>query len=161
MLQTMTASDGVNTHSTDNDSTLTGNIGDLINNEKKVSVDLRKVRKYVKDDLFYRVVDVFEDDQLKVDSFLYKDFMTRAKRAVTGRGPDDDTDSDTKAYMKYLWTRVTSKKSYNKWLALKRSNAYQSVQDRFFRKFVFCCLNLINHQKRHLIFTTSMRPRFV
>lgn len=114
---------------------MAANIGQLINDERKVSGDLRKVRNYVKDDLFFRVVDVYDDKQLKVDSFLYKDFMTRATRAVMGRGMDDDSNNDTRAYMKYLWTRVTSKKSYNKWLALKRSNAYQSVQDRFFRKY--------------------------
>ena len=131
----MTGGNGGGTANETQEATMAANIGQLINDERKVSGDLRKVRNYVKDDLFFRVVDVYDDKQLKVDSFLYKDFMTRATRAVMGRGMDDDSNNDTRAYMKYLWTRVTSKKSYNKWLALKRSNAYQSVQDRFFRKY--------------------------
>ena len=110
------------------------NVGDLINNEAKVTNDLRKVMRYVKDDLFFRVIDVFNDDQFKVNSFLYKDFMTRVKTTLTGKGHDDPLDSNGKAYMKYIWMRLGIKKSYKEWLAMKRSNAYQAVQDRFYRK---------------------------
>ena len=110
------------------------NVGDLINNESRVREDLRKIQTYVKEDLFYQVIDMFEDDQLKVNSYLYNDFMMKGKTVVTGMEMEESMDGNLKAYMKFLWVRLGSKKSYKEWLAMKRSNAYQAVQDRFFRE---------------------------
>lgn len=110
------------------------NIGEMINNETKVSGDIQKIMRYVKDDLFFRVIDVYDENQFKVNSYLYNDFMSRGKTVVTGLPRDGLMDTNKKAYMKYLWTRIGSKKSYKVWLAMKRSNAYQAVQDRFFRE---------------------------
>ena len=111
-------------------------INALINNENKIREDLDKVKKYVKDDLFYRVIDVFDDNQLEVDSYLYKDFMKRCKSIVTGVGGAGEGGGTMQAYMKYLWLQLGKNRSYSKWLSTKRSNCYQSVQDKFFSKYL-------------------------
>ena len=106
----------------------------LIADERRINQDIEKLMRYVKEDLFFRAIDVFEENQLKVDSYLYRDFMKRGKTAITGLGINDDLPNNLMTYMKYLWSKVASKKFYKYWLATRRSNAYQAVQDRFFRK---------------------------
>lgn len=114
------------------------NSADRINNERAVTSDMEKIMRYVKDDLFFRVIDVFSDEQFMADSYLHKDFMARARKVLPGAVIGDPITSDGTAYMKFLWTRLVSKKSYKDWLSMKRSNAYQAVQDRFFRKYIMC-----------------------
>jgi len=106
----------------------------LINNEAKVVEDMRKAMRYVKDDLFYRVIDVYNDDALKEGAFFHVDFMNNFATQVTGMARHEPLDGNWRAYIRYLWQQMRLKKSYKTWLAMKRSNSYQAVQDRFFRK---------------------------
>ena len=62
---------------------------DLIGNETKVREDLQKVMKYVKEELFLKVIDIWDQDDLKVNGKLYKDFMKRCKTEVTGLKKDE------------------------------------------------------------------------
>jgi len=105
--------------------------GDLINNENKISEDLRKIKGYVKDDLFVRVIDVYNNNEFEIGSFLYRDFLKKCKPLVTDLGPEEEYNAKWSGYMKYLWSQLGIHKSYRAWLSVKRSNAYQAVQDRF------------------------------
>lgn len=109
--------------------------GNLINNEAKITGDTREIMRYVKDTLFYRVIDVYDDEKLLEGAFFHQDFMKNVKPIITGGASVDALNSEWLAYMKYLWTRLSHKKMYKEWLAMKRSNCYQAVQDRFFRKY--------------------------
>jgi len=110
------------------------NSGDLIGNEEKVSSDFVKVMRYVKDELFLRVIDIYSKDGLDMGKYLYNDYMKNCKSLVTDLGAREELTPKWSGYMKYLWSQMVVKKSYRNWLCLKRSNAYQAVQDRFVRK---------------------------
>jgi len=104
-------------------------------NEEKICADIRKVTRYVKEELFLRVIDIYDPRALVVKSgYLYKDFEKRCKTMVTGLGENESLTDETKGYMRCLWSQMLVKKCYRISLCLKRSNAYQAVQDRFIRK---------------------------
>jgi len=111
---------------------------ELINDERVVSADLRKVERYVKEDLFPRIIFMFNDDQMDKGSFLYRDYMANCQSLVGRKGEIYGKDGDVGAndeiselYMTYLWTVIARDRLYKKWLSSKRSNIYQAVQDKF------------------------------
>jgi len=106
----------------------------LFGNKTTVSADLRKIKKYVKEELFQRVIFMFTDDQMDEGSFFHKDYMTNCRDLVGGRGMSDEDDDAEDPYMTHLWTIMAKEKSYKKWLSSKRSNTYQAVQDKFHHK---------------------------
>lgn len=117
---------------TDDDSTVCSEEDDgYVGNDQKVLDDTEKVKKYVKNELFLRVIDVFSPKGLDVGSYLYNDFMKNCKTIVTTLEEDDPLDKKWRGYMKYLWSQLVLNKSYRIWLNVKRSNAYQAVQDKF------------------------------
>ena len=105
-----------------------------INNEAKVAEDMREAMRYVKDDLFCRVIDVYDDNDLKEGKYFHEDFMKNLVPKVTGKTRHEPLSGNWKACIKHLWTQLRLKKSYKTWLAMKRSNSHQAVQDRFFRE---------------------------
>lgn len=106
----------------------------MIGDDARVNKDLRLIERYVKDTLFFRVIDVYKDENLKSDGILHKDFMTNGKTVVAGKSIHEALDQQWKDYMTYLWTKMRMNKSYKVWLAMKRSNTYQAVQDKFMRE---------------------------
>jgi len=94
-----------------------------------------QVKRYVKEDLYRRVIAVFDDDQMAQGSFLHRDYMSKCEDII-GRTvhPESPTTKPTKALMNYVWMNVSKEKLYYKWLCVKRSNSYQSVQDKFYSK---------------------------
>lgn len=105
-----------------------------INDTEKVSKDMKRVKHYVKNDLFLKVIDIFNDNQFEEGSWMHKDYMKNCRIMLTGRRIGERLTENEKSYMKFLWTKMKSEKCYKKWLASKRSNAYQAVQDRFNRE---------------------------
>ena len=127
-----------------NNKTMPGDRDDpqnLIGNKLVLSADLRRVERYVKDDLFSRVIFVFGDGQMKEGSFLHRDFVSNCSKLISrsGRaaGMGHETEGETsnndvcEAYMTYIWTVLGRDKLYKKWMSTKRSNTYQAVQDKF------------------------------
>jgi len=111
-------------------------LANLLCDETRQEQDLRGIEKYVKDDLFYRVIFVFnEDEAYKDGKHLYNDFMERCESIVGNVNGNSD---DKKRYMKHLWKKMRTEKKYKEWLSLKRSNAYQAVQDKFYSKCSYC-----------------------
>jgi len=102
--------------------------------ESKVKEDLNKVRDYIKEDLFYRVIFIWDDGQLKEGSVLHGDFIERCKPLLANGDLLEAEQAAADAYLKYLWTTMLKDKCYREWLGLKRSNAYQAVQDKFMSK---------------------------
>jgi hypothetical protein len=105
-----------------------------MNDKVRVQDDLNKIRDYVKDDLFYRTLFVYSDKELDEGSSLHTDFIINCKSKVAdGALATSPADAAT-AYLNYLWTLMVKDKCYREWLGLKRSNAYQAVQDKFLSK---------------------------
>ena len=110
----------------------------LINDERVVSADLRKIERYVKEELFSRIIFMFNDDQMGKGSFLHRDYTANCKSLVGNKGDIYGNDGDvgpndeiSEPYMTYLWTVIARDRLYRKWLSAKRSNTYQAVQDKF------------------------------
>jgi len=106
-------------------------VRDRFNHLSKVREDINIMRDYVKEDLFYRMIFVFKDEDLEEGNRLYRDYMTNCKGILAGKTLNDAPEEEAQAYMKYLWTLMLKEKSYKEWLSVKRSNAYQAVQDKF------------------------------
>lgn len=112
-----------------------GTLSELLGNNARKVADLAKVKQYVKTKLFPRMIFMFDDEQMKEGSWMYKDYMTNC-RDLVGLGTEDNVDEeDHESYMNHLWTIMERDKSYKQWLATKRSNTYQAVQDKFMRKY--------------------------
>lgn len=106
-------------------------------NVSRITADLRKVKNYVKDSLFPRIIFMFDDNQMKEGSWMHRDYMMNC-RSLVGYQPEDNAIQDREvqeAYMNHLWTVMARDKSYKRWLSSKRSNAYQAVQDKFMREY--------------------------
>jgi len=103
--------------------------------ESKLKEDINQVRNYIKEDLFYRVIFIWDDEQLKEGAVLHTDFIDKCKPLLANGELMDAAQAETDAYLKYLWTTMLKDKCYQDWLGLKHSNAYQAVQDKFLSKF--------------------------
>jgi len=110
----------------------------LFGDKTKVSADLQLVKRYVQENLFPRVIFMFNDTDMDEDGYFHKDYMKNCKSIVGGRGMINDNDGED-LYMTHLWTLMAKDKLYKKWLATKRSNTYQAMQDKFFRKLITWC----------------------
>jgi len=105
-----------------------------LRDDAKVQEDLNKICEYVKEDLFYKVIFVYDDAQLAEGSVLHKDFIDKCKPMIADGALITAPEEDAQAYLKYIWTLMVKDKCYRDWLSLKCSNAYQAVQDRFMSK---------------------------
>jgi len=102
----------------------------------KIEEDKNKVRDYVKDELFERVIFVWDKAALQPSGVLHQDYMKNCKARLADGKLIDATDSDAETYMNLVWTIIVKENCYQTWLSNKRSNTYQAVQDRFMSK---CC----------------------
>jgi hypothetical protein len=108
-----------------------------------VEIDIKKVGKYVKSDLFERTIFLWDQKALDVDGMLHKDYITNCKSLVGGSSLIGATDDDAASYMTCLWNKMTERECYKKWMQTKWSNSYQALQDRFMSKCIYsfngCC----------------------
>lgn len=103
--------------------------------QDRLQEDMNRVRDYVKDDLFGRVVFVCDgEDAFAEGKPLHKDFMKNCESRITKDAPQNSTETDIKTYMNILWNFLGKEKSYPRWFAMKRSNAYQAMMDKFMSK---------------------------
>ena len=105
-----------------------------------VEIDIKKVGKYVKSDLFEWTIFLWDQKALEVDGVLHKDYITNCKSLVGGSGLIGATDDDAASYMTCLWNKMTEREYYKKWMQTKWSNLYQALQDRFMSKCI-CWFN--------------------
>jgi len=115
---------------------MTIDIGALMSNDDLVDRDLKIIRDYVKDDLFYKVIFIFKEDALREGEKLYNDFIKKCTSTVAD-GCFSLAGEPHRAlpYMRFLWSRLLQEKCYKEWVSVKRSNAYQAVQDKFLCKY--------------------------
>jgi len=104
----------------------------------KVEEDKNKVRDYVKEDLFERVVFVWSKAAFTKDGILHKDFMKNCRSKIADGSLVDASDEDADAYMNFLWNGMVKENCYREWLSHKRSSRYQAVQDKFMSKCAVC-----------------------
>jgi hypothetical protein len=106
-----------------------------------VEIDIKKVGKYVKSDLFEQMIFLWDQKALEVDSsMLHKDYITNCKSLVGGSSLIGATDDDAALYMTCLWNKMTERECYKKRMQTKQSNSYQALQDRFMSKCI-CWFN--------------------
>jgi hypothetical protein len=102
----------------------------------KTEEDKNKVCDYVKDELFERVIFVWDKVALQPNGVLHQDYMKNCKAQLADGKLIDAMDSDAETYMNLVWTIIVKENCYQTWLSNKRSNTYQAVQDLFMSK---CC----------------------
>jgi hypothetical protein len=110
------------------------NVGSLMSDADGVERDLRLIRGYVKDDLFYKVIFVFNQKVLEEGEKLHEDFIKNCTSMVANGRLANTVPAESNPYLKFLWYKMLNDKSYKEWVAIKRSNAYQAVQDKFYCK---------------------------
>jgi hypothetical protein len=99
--------------------------------EEKVKEDLNVIGEYVKNDLYYRAVFLWDDSVLDEGTILHKDFLNNCKPKVANGQLMTEPNAEADAYLKFLWTRMQKDNLYRHWMGLKRSNAYQAVMEKF------------------------------
>lgn len=108
-----------------------------INDPAKLKEDVRKIGGYVKENLFYRVINIYVEDAFDDCGFFHEDYKKNCRELIVGSRASETFNETDQAYMTHLWTVMKEKKMYKQWLAEKRSNAYQSVMDKFHRELLF------------------------
>jgi len=101
-----------------------------------------KVRDYVKENLFERLVFVWNKHALEQGEVVHKDFLKNCRPVVANGELVDATDNDAETYMNYLWAVLVKDNSYREWLCQKRSSRYQAMQDKFASECCTECDNL-------------------
>ena len=97
----------------------------------KVDEDKKKVRDYVMNDLFNRVVFVWNDKELEEGGVLHSDFLKNCRPKLADGDLVRASDKDAEGYLNLLWIFLVNEKRYKEWLNLKRSNVYQCMRDKF------------------------------
>ena len=99
-------------------------------NASRIKEDKNKVCDYVKNNLFERVAFIWDEKALDDGKVLHKDFLERCKSIVLDED-DGAANSEAETYINFLWREMKSEKCYHEWMSQKRSNVYQSMQDKF------------------------------
>lgn len=103
-------------------------------NAEQVAADQKKVCSYVKNNLFERVVFVWEKSSLDRGGKLHEDYLKNCKNLLADGALVAMRNEEAELYMNLLWDSMTKDLCYVDWLNAKRSNTYQAMQDRFISK---------------------------
>ena len=105
-------------------------------NEEELKSDERLVRDWVKNELWEKVVFLWNLKSLAPGGLLHASYISSCRHLLAKGKLMSMPDTSAKNYMNILWDRMTKNKSYNTWLGQKRSNTLQALQDRFHSKFI-------------------------
>ena len=98
---------------------------------EKMEEDKHKVREYVKEELFERVVFLWSKASLEPGGVLHHDYLKNCRARLADGKLVDATDQDAETYMNLLWRMMVKDNCYHEWLSHKCSSRYQAVQDKF------------------------------
>jgi hypothetical protein len=110
------------------------NLNARMSQEDGIQEDINLCKDYVKERLFYKSIFLYSDDDLKSGSRLYQDYIKEMKPLLAHKCLPGKPEVEATAYLNFVWEKLVNKKCYREWLSLKRSNCYQSVQDKFISK---------------------------
>jgi len=88
-------------------------------NPEHVAADTNKVRKYVKEDLFERVVFVWNQKALEYGRVLHADFLKNCRLKIADGMLVDATTWEADTYMNGLWSVLVKDKCYTHWLSAR------------------------------------------
>jgi len=100
-----------------------------------VDTEKNRVQKYVKRNLFEKVVFIFDKSMLDVGGRLYNDYMVNCRPLLADGKLMNVSDDVSNIYMNMLWNMMTSDECYVAWMGQKRSNTYQNMHDSFVSKY--------------------------
>lgn len=109
----------------------------------KLEEDKNKVRDYVKEELFERVVFVWNKKALDIGGILHEDYIKNCRSKIANGTLVNASDRDAEAYMNVLWNIMVKENRYREWLSHKRSSRYQAVQDKFESECLLLCLQRV------------------
>jgi len=112
----------------------TNDVRVLMRDDDGVKRDLTRVREHVKEELFYKIIFIYNAKQLAEGEILDCDFQTNCIEVLSNGMLRRIPLNEAKLHLKFLWMKMMQKKCYQEWIAVKRSNAYQAVQDKFHGK---------------------------
>jgi len=110
-----------------------------------VESDVEAVGKYVRGDLFPRTVFLFNNTSLDEGGVLHEDYLKNCQSLLANGKLADLDDHDVVPYMNIVWTRMVKEGRYQAWLARKRSNAYQAMQNAFQSELFASCVTTCSH----------------
>ena len=102
-----------------------------LNDPALVANDKNLVSAYVKKTLFERVTFVWDQKSLNTGEKLHADYLENCKALVADGQLQSLSNEESTMYMDLLWSMMTKEQCYRKWIASKRSNAHQAMQDGF------------------------------
>jgi len=105
-------------------------------NKELVAEDINKVRHYVKEDLFERLVFVWNDGALNTGGVLHGDFLRNCRPLLADGTLVDLMDNEANTYMNGIWEKLVADNSYTTWLRQVRSSRYQAVENMFKSKYI-------------------------
>jgi hypothetical protein len=104
-------------------------------NPESVEKDKDKVRDYVKEKLYERVIFVWKKSPLDQGGVFHRDYMSNCCSIIADGTLVNANDNEAKSYMNFLWAvMVKDNCYYQEWMCQKRSSRYQAIQDGFTSK---------------------------
>jgi hypothetical protein len=103
-------------------------------NPESIEKDKDKVRDYVKEKLYERVIFVWKKSALDQGSMFHRDYMSNCHLIIANRTLVNAKDNEAKSYMNFLWAVMVKDNCYREWMCQKRLSRYQAIQDGFTSK---------------------------
>jgi hypothetical protein len=103
-------------------------------NPESIEKDKDKVRDYVKEKLYERVIFVWKKSALDQGSVFHRDYMSNCRLIIANGTLVNTADNEAKSYMNFLWAVMVKDNCYREWMCQKRSSRYQAIQDGFTSK---------------------------
>jgi hypothetical protein len=106
-----------------------------LNNKALVEQDKNIVCDHVKGKLFEKTGFIRSRKSLEKGSKLHKDYLNSCQAVVANGELAHQGNEEAETYMNLLWVIMEKDHCYNRWLATKRSNIYQAMNDSFQSKY--------------------------
>jgi hypothetical protein len=109
-------------------------VGEIDNDDNaEMKRDLKTLKDYIKDDLYFLVKFVYEPDtMLDVEGAIYKNYYENCKpRMGYGDAATTNRTAAARLHMQNVWNAALAKKVQVKALSQKRSAVYTVMQNKF------------------------------
>jgi hypothetical protein len=81
-------------------------------NPESIEKDKDKVRDYVKEKLYERVIFIWKKSALDQGSVFHRDYMSNCHLIIANGTPVIARDNEAKSYMKFLWAVMVKDNCY-------------------------------------------------
>ena len=110
-------------------------LNELMADRKQEKVNLGRIRECAKDEVFHGTIFLFSKSALEEGGRLHSNYLKGCRPIVAnGMLKHHESTEDANRHLNQLWVKMTRDDCHKEWIAAKRSNVHQAVQDKFYRE---------------------------